>query len=281
MDSHIFVSVLLAAAMHAGWNAILKLNLEPLRAITLVSIAAGVPAIVLLPFVPVPHPDAWFYLFASLAIHLGYYLALGEAYRTGDLGQVYPIARGAAPLMTAAGTTLILGERLGTAAWAGIVILAAGVVMLSLRGGRDNGRFETRAVTFALLTALTITAYTLVDGIGGRKTPVVLSYIVWLFFIDGVMMLVYGLWRWPKTILSDFKAHWSMLVAGGCMSAGAYAIAIWAMTKAPIALVAALRETSVLFAALIGMVLLREPLIPMRIAAAVVVMVGALLLRLG
>ena len=182
--------------------------------------------------------------------------------------------------MTAVGATAILGENLGATGWAGIALLAAGVIAISLRGGRVASRIEVRAVGFALLTAATIAAYTLVDGVGARSTADVTSYIAWLFVLDGAMMLIFGLAAWRGGLLTALTGSWHVAVVGGTMSAGAYAIALWAMTKAPIATVAALRETSVLFAAVIGMVALREPVLPVRILAGVLVLGGAALLRL-
>lgn len=280
MTTTVFLAVLAAAALHAGWNAMIKVRLAPLLAITLISVGCGVVAAPLLPFVGLPPVEAWPYIATSLLIHLFYYTALGEAYRTGDLGQIYPIARGSAPLMTALGATVLLDEHLGPVGTAGIFVLAAGIIMLSLKGGRDTARFEFRAIGFALLTAFTIALYTLVDGVGGRIGSSPLPYIVWLIFFDGVMMLVFGLVRFPAEMRTIPPRTALLMLAGGAMSAAAYAIAIWAMAQAPIALVAALRETSVLFAALIAIVVLREPIIPLRIVAALVVVTGIVLVRL-
>lgn len=280
MDTFVFACVLLAAACHAGWNALVKLKLEPLLAITLISIACGVILLPLIPFTPPPPVASWPYIAASLAIHMVYYLALGEAYRTGDLGQIYPIARGGAPLLTACLSTALLGEHLGPYGWLGVVLLALGVTALSLRGGRDLARFEGRAIGFALLTALSIAAYTVVDGTGARIAGAALPYIVWLIVTDAIMMLVFGLVRWRRTLIDEFMRAWKAMLLGGAMATASYGIAIWAMTKAPIALVAALRETSVLFAALIGVVALREPLLPMRMVAGALVLAGIVMLRL-
>jgi len=240
---------------------------------------------VVLPFVPIvglPEPAAWPCILASLALHFVYYMALAEAYRSGDLGQVYPIARGSAPLMTALGATFWLGEGLALAGWFGILVLGSGILMLSLRGGRDLARFDGRSVGFALLTALSIAAYTLVDGAGARLAGSAAPYIVWLFVLEGVMMVAFGLWRAGGAKMVDaFQRARGVVVVGGVLSTAAYAIAIWAMTVAPIAVVAALRETSVLFAALLSTLLLREPLMWVRIAAALLVMAGAVLLRLA
>jgi drug/metabolite transporter (DMT)-like permease len=280
MDPFVFVAVLVAAACHAGWNALLKLNEEPIVATTLVAIAS---ALVVVPFAfltALPDAAAWPCLVASVAIHIGYYLALSESYRHGDLGQVYPIARGTAPLLTAVAASFILGEVLGLFGWAGLIALTMGILLLAVRGGRQARRFDGRSVGFALLTSLTITAYTVVDGIGARLTGSA-AYTVWLFLLSGAAMSVYGVMRVGRQRLIDrAKVNWAISVGGAALSTAAYAIAIWAMTVAPIALVAALRETSVLFATLISTLLLREPWLAARIAATLMVLAGALLLRM-
>lgn len=280
MDVFVFFAVLTAAAFHAGWNALLKLKLEPLVATTLVATASGLVALPLAFVVGAPNWASWPYVLASVAIHIVYYLALAEAYRFGDLGQVYPIARGSAPLVTAALATLWLGEALGALAWWGILMLAAGILLLALRGGRALTRFDARSVGLALLTSLTITLYTLVDGVGARLAGSALQYTVWLFVLSGASMAVYGAMRIGERLVQDFAANWRLTLSGAALSTTAYGIVIWAMTVAPIALVAALRETSVLFAALFSMALLREPVLPARIAAACLVLAGVVLLRL-
>ena len=273
------MAVLAAAACHAGWNALLKLNVAPVVATVLVAVAAGLLVLPLLPITPLPAAAAWPYIVASAIIHVAYFVALAEAYRWGDLSQVYPIARGTAPLLTAALASLWLNEALGSNGWAGVIVLAAGILLLTVKGARKLAPFDHRAVAFALATSLTITAYTLVDGIGARLAGSALAYTVWLFIGNGITMAIYGALRVGPSLLKDFRAHWRIATAGAALSTAAYAIAIWAMTVAPIALVAALRETSVLFAALFGTVLLREPLLPVRLVAALLVMAGALLLR--
>jgi drug/metabolite transporter (DMT)-like permease len=280
METTVFLAVLAAAAFHAGWNAILKLRLEPMHAMSLIAAASGLVAVPALPLVEIPHPSSWIYLFASLVIHFVYYIALAEAYRTGDLGQVYPVARGTAPLLTAAGATVLLDERLGVLGWIGISVLAGGIMLLSFRGGRDVRTIDRRAIGFALLTAVSIALYTLADGIGARLAGTASSYIVWMFVLDGLMMLAFGMLRFPRAMIEGARGSWGIVLGGGSLSCAAYAIAIWAMTKAPIALVAALRETSVLFAAMIGIAWLREPLIATRLVAAVLVVAGVMLVRL-
>jgi drug/metabolite transporter (DMT)-like permease len=280
MDLLVLVAVLTAAACHAGWNALLKLRLEPVVATALVAMASGVVAV---PFVLVsglPDTAAWPYVVASVVIHIGYYLTLAEAYRHGDLGQVYPIARGTAPLATAVLAALVLEEALGLLGWAGVTVVAAGILLLAVPAGQRAGPLDHRSVAFALLTSLTITAYTLVDGIGARVAGSAAAYTAWLFLLSGAAMSLFGLMRIGAPRLAvEFKGNWTIALGGAALSTAAYAIAIWAMTVAPIALVAALRETSVLFATLLSTLLLREPWLAARVAATVMVLGGVILLR--
>ncbi|MGB6419377.1 MAG: EamA family transporter, partial [Pseudolabrys sp.] len=137
MENFVFLAVLFAAACHAGWNALIKVGLDPLSTTTLISLGAGLVALALAPLVGLPAWAAWPWLIASVIVHLCYFASLIESYRTGDLGQVYPIARGSAPLMTAAATTVFIGEKLSLVGWTGIFSLVAGVLLLSARGGRE------------------------------------------------------------------------------------------------------------------------------------------------
>jgi drug/metabolite transporter (DMT)-like permease len=279
MDFFVFVAVLAAAACHAGWNALLKLRTEPIMATTLVALVSGAVAMPAALVTGLPEVAAWPYLGGSVVIHIGYYLTLAEAYRSGDLGQVYPIARGTAPLMTAGLAALWLHEVLGLFGWGGVLLLAFGILLLALRGGPPSRQFDSRSVTFALLTSLTITAYTLVDGVGARLAGSSIAYTAWLFLLSGAAMALFGFMRFGRRVAIDFSDNWPVATAGAVLSTVAYAIAIWAMTVAPIALVAALRETSVLFGALFATLVLREPWLAARIAAAFMVLAGAFLLR--
>jgi drug/metabolite transporter (DMT)-like permease len=280
MDIVVFLAVLAAAACHAGWNTLLKLNLEPAASTTLMATASGLIALPLAMIFGLPPQAAWPYLVATVVIHVAYFLALAEAYRIGDLGQVYPIARGAAPLMTAVIAAVWLAEQPSLFAWAGIILLAAGILLLAVWGGRRTKRFDARSVGFALLTSLTITAYTLVDGLGARAAGDPIVYTTWLFLLSGAAMAAYGYVRMGSRLPALAKAHWPIALAGSALSFAAYGVVIWAMTVAPIALVAALRETSVLFGALFATLILREPWIATRAAVAVMVLTGALLLRM-
>src|SRR5690242_4360676 len=208
MENAAFVAVVFAAACHAGWNALIKVGLDPLSTTTLISIGSGVVALVLLPAVGMPAWAAWPWLVASVIIHLFYFASLIESYRTGDLGQVYPIARGSAPLMTAGVSTVFVGEALSPLGWTGIVALVAGVFLLSARGARDLARIDKRAIGFALFTAVTICAYSVVDGIGGRLSGNANAYSVWLFSGIAVVMLPYALARDGRAVLTPMRLYW-------------------------------------------------------------------------
>jgi drug/metabolite transporter (DMT)-like permease len=280
VNSFVFAAVLFAAACHAGWNALIKGGLDPLSTTMLLAIGSAVVSLVCLPIVGMPASAAWPWLVGSTFIHLFYFAALIESYRTGDLGQVYPIARGAAPLMTATATAVLIGEQPSPLGWAGIVTLAAGVLLLSARGGRNVVALDRRAVGYALLTALTVCAYSLTDGIGARASQNPLSYVLWLFALNVMVLVPYGLWRNFGGVVLALRLHWPRGLAGGALQALAYGIVLWAMTLAPIAIVASLRETSVLFGALIAVIVLKEPLRAARIAAAVLIVCGLVLIRL-
>jgi len=280
MENIVFLAVLFAALCHAGWNALIKVGLDPLSTTTLISIGSGVVALVLLPFVGAPAMLSWPWLIASVVIHLFYFAALIEAYRTGDLGQVYPIARGSAPLMTAAATTFFVGEQLSLIGWVGIVALVAGVFLLSARGGRELVKLDRRALGFALMTALTICTYSVVDGVGARLAGNPNAYSLSLFVGIAIVMVPYALYRDGRDVIPAMRTYWRRGFAGGALQVLSYGIAIWAMTVAPIAIVASLRETSVLFGAVIAVVVLKEPLRAARIGAALLIVGGLVLIRL-
>ena len=279
MENLVFLAVLFAALCHAGWNALIKVGLDPLSTTTLISLGSGVVALVFIPFVGVPAWASWPWLVASVIIHLFYFASLSESYRTGDLGQVYPIARGSAPLMTATATTIFVGELLSPLGWGGIVALVAGVFLLSARGGRELASIDRRAVVFALFTAVTICAYSVVDGIGGRLAGNPNAYSLWLFVGIAVVMLPYAFYRDGREVIPAMQKYWRRGFVGGALQLLSYGIAIWAMTVAPIAIVATLRETSVLFGAVIAVVVLKEPLRALRIVAALLIVCGLVLIR--
>jgi drug/metabolite transporter (DMT)-like permease len=281
MEPVVFMAVLLAAAFHAGWNAIVKIDLDRFLSITLISLAASIVAMPILPFVAIPGAAAWPVLLFSLCLHTGYKLFLIQAYRAGDLGQVYPIARGAAPLLVSSVMLLVFGEKLTPAAMAGIALLACGICLMSVRGGRDRAKLEKRAIGFALTTSIFIAGYTITDGLGARLNGDAHGYAVWLFLLDGLIMLGIMLALRGRRELVALGPYWKSGLAGGSMALGAYWIVIWATTLAPIALVSALRESSVLFAAAISVFILREPLTRWRVLSALAIVTGILATRMG
>lgn len=280
MDIAVFLAVLLAAALHAVWNAMVKGGGDPLLSITHMAMAGIVFAAAGLPFVPAPALAAWPWLLLSVILHTGYRLALVKMYSRGDMGQVYPIARGAAPFLTAIITFALIGEQLGLPGYTGIVLLGVGVALISLKGSR-LGNLDTAAVSAALATSAWISAYSFADGHGARVNGSGPSFALWLFFLNCIANLSLGFYWRGREVWTAWTRQWPAAAGAAFMSQLAYFIAIWAMTRAPIALVAALRETSVLFAALISIVFLREPFTAWRALAAVSIVAGAMLMRLG
>ena len=245
---------------------------------TAVTIGQGVAGVAVLPLAPaLDWQGAWPWLAAGVALHLGYQLALIAAYRLGDLSQVYPIARGTAPALVALASAAVLAEPLSTLQGVAVACVAGGVLALSLLRGAGG---DVRAVLFALLTGTMIAGYSMVDGLGARAGGSPLGYFGWLALINAVAFLALASW-WRPAVMAPALRDLRGVLGGGGASFAAYAIVVWAFTQAPIALVTALRETSVVFALALGALLLGEGVGPRRIAAAVLVVAGAALLRLA
>jgi len=281
MDSIVFALVLGGAAMHAAWNAVVKGSGDPLIAIALVTAGSGSAALMLLPFIGWQvAPEAWIWIAGSALAHILYRLALVRGYEIGDMSLVYPIARGSAPLLTALIGVTVLSETVSRLAFAGILTIVAGVIGISMaRRGLAMAK-NTAAVGFALLTAVLITTYTYLDGFGARVSGNAGAYTVLLFIVDTPIMLVIALWRrGPARVVAAFRRTSLISFGGGILSFLSYWIAIWAMTRVPIPLVAALRETSIAFGALIAVIFLGERVTPVRIAATLAILSGAALLR--
>lgn len=280
MDSLTFAAILSAAFMHATWNAMIKIGLDRFMSMALMGLCMGSIALALTPFFPAPDAASWPYIAASLICHIGYNLTLVRAYGHGDLGQIYPLARGAGPLFVALFGALALGELLSAPTWLGILMLVGGVWLMSLKGGRPGAALSGTAIRAALIVSSFIAAYTMIDGLGGRISGTASGYTLWLLGIEGLTMLLIAVGlRGPRAIMS-LRGVWLSGFTAGALSLGAYWIAIWAMTRAPIAAVAALRETSIFFALAISVIFLKEPLTPWRAIAALMIVIGAATLRL-
>jgi len=267
--------VLLAALLHALWNALVKVSGD--RAITLGLVALGhcLPALALLPFVPMPVAAAFPFIIASTIIHWAYYYFLNISYRFGDLSLIYPIARGTAPVMVALGATIWADEHLSFWAWIGILTVSAGIMILAAVRHADK-----RGIGAALMNSTIIATYTVVHGIGIRLSGAPVGYVVWLFAAEvfvAVFVLGFGLNR-LRNIGTKALA---LGLTGGVISGLAYGLALFAKTLAPIGIVSAVRETSVIFAALIGVVWLREGPARRRLIAATVVAGGVMILALS
>ncbi len=280
MSAFVFFAVLAAAAMHAGWNAVIKIRLDRFASISLMTLATAVVSLPVLPFVAFPSAETWSWIGASLVFHTGYKYFLTRAYDSGDLAQAYPLARGSAPLLTTIGAIVLFREMPEAVAVGGIVLLSAGTFLMSLRGGSIDG-LRSQAVFYALVTSLFITGYTLTDGMGARSADTALSYAAWLYIGDGIWSSIFCILLRGPGIVRVVLPEWKSALGAGFLSAAAYAIAMWAMTKAPIAVVAALRETSILFAMMLSVLMIGERLTRWRVAAALLIVGGVAALRLA
>jgi drug/metabolite transporter (DMT)-like permease len=269
--------VLSAAVMHATWNAFVKAGNDKAVMQCLVIFFGGIPGLIILPFVPLPDPACWPYLVGSVLAHSAYYFTLVEAYRFGALSQTYPIARGSAPLLIAIAGLLVANEHLNGGEWLGLVIACAGLI--SLAGIPKAG--EGRSILFAFATSLGIACYSVLDGLGVRSTANGLSYITWLLALEMIPVGLAFLWLRRGRAMASLKQNFKRGLFGGIIAGIGYGIVIWAMDFAPMAHVSALRETSVILAALIGTLVLHEPFGPRRIAAAALVAAGNALLHLA
>jgi drug/metabolite transporter (DMT)-like permease len=279
LDPGVVALVLLAALLHACWNAVVKSDSDRLVSMGLVMLAGALLGLAVVPFVPFPDPVAWPYLAASVLIHNFYYFFLLKAYRWGDLSHVYPISRGLGPLLVALASGRLIGEHLAPHEIGGVVLVSFGIASLAFGHGLPRGK-EWRPVIYAVLTGVTISAYTIADGLGARHAGNALSYIAWLNVVEGpwVFLLAVALRR--GGIVLYLRRSWWRGFAGGIVATCAYGIAIWALSLGAMAHVAALRETSVIFAAAIGAILLREGFGYRRIVAASIVAAGLVLMNL-
>ena len=293
MSLDVFLVVLAAAALHAGWNTLLKLRaapglatpVDPMVSTLLLGMAACLIAVSFLGVTGLPAPASWPYAFASAVIHIAYYLLVGAAYRAADLSAVYPITRGTAPLGSALLAAVFLGESLPPAAWFGIAAICAGVVGMAASALRRGG-LTPAGLGFAGANAVVVMLYTLVDGQGARLSGNPAGYTLLWEAMCGPMLLVpllLTLRGQRNAGLGNALAEgrWWRALLGAAMSITAYGAALWAMTHAPIGTVAALRETSVLLGVLLGALVLRERVGPARWAAASVIVAGAALVRLA
>jgi len=284
----VVLAVLVGALLHASWNALIKSGNDKALDTALVHFLGALVALPFMLWLGPPPSTAWPFIVASLVIHIGYYIALVGAYQHGELGLTYPIMRGFAPMLVALASGVAIGEAPTPVAWLGIAGITFGVALVGL-AHPGEALHHRKALMYAFANAAIIALYTVVDGRGVRASVVddhgALRYVMTLFVLDGI---AYPLLVWSRrdatgraAIVAYARQRWPVAALGGSASIGSYAIALWAMTRAPIASVAALRETSVLFAAVLGTMLLKERFGTQRAAGTVVIVAGVMALRFG
>jgi drug/metabolite transporter (DMT)-like permease len=283
MPIDVFLMVLGAALVHALWNALIKTDGNRLGLIKLMSLTQLCLSLCLLPFVAVPAADSWPYLAASMLFSTAYMLSLNQAYAEGDLSLVYPLARGATPVLVAIISIFVLGEQLSRISQLAILLIGAGITSLALTHG--IGINSRRPVLLALRTGAFIAGYTIFDSLGARASGNVHGYMVWLSLLTSILIvaLAHGMQRdlQPASGTPISTRSRRAGIASGLLSYGSSWVVIWALTLAPMALVSALRETGVVFAVIIGVVILKEPVNLSRLASIMTTMVGTAVLKLN
>jgi drug/metabolite transporter (DMT)-like permease len=270
--------VLIGAAFHASWNALAKSGSDPFLDTVLIAIGGAAVAAMALFFMPLPDSASWPCLIASTLIHVGYYALLVFAYRGGDLSLVYPIMRGSAPALTTLAAAVLLSERPSWGGWAGVLLVSGGVLLLAADSPRSKD-FRLAPVMFALLNAGVIVGYTLVDGVGARLSGHAFSYTGWVIMLAGGLFFLVSIGFGRDRMTRHILRQWKKGIAGGVCALASYSLALWAMTHAPIALVAALRETSIIFSAILAVILLKESISPLRYASITIVALGAIAIK--
>lgn len=274
MPFHIILLILFAALLHASWNAMLRGGADRLWSMTIMCVAVAAASLPTALYLSPPAMDSWFYIGLSAVLHIGYNLFLVRSYKLGDLGQTYPIARGSAPVLITLCAALFAAEKVGVEALIGILLVSCGIISLAFKGGR----FAVPSLPYALGTGGFIAAYSVTDGIGVRLSGAPIAYTVWMCALWGLLM--------PPTYIAlrDARSLFTLrpglipAAVGGLVSLLAYGIVIYAMSHAPMGAVSALRETSVVFAAVIGYLFLGESLTVRKIIACAVIAAGAIII---
>ena len=274
LTAPVAAAVLAGALLHAAWNTLVKGAEDKQLDTFAVAAASGLIALAALPFLPAPASASWPWLAASAAVHILYFLFLAGAYRWGELSYVYPLMRGGGPMIVAASGAVAFGEVLRPGEWLGVLLVCAGVLAFA------SGSHDRRATRFALANAVVIAAYTLIDAEGARASHAPVSYTLWFFVLNALVITGIGIAHRGAEVPRYFRRRWMRAALGGACSLGSYGIALWAMTRAPVALVAVLRETSVIFAAVLAALVLKEKLTRRRLVATGAVLAGLIALRL-
>ncbi len=282
MSGFFVLIVLFGALLHASWNVIVKSGTDKYLNAVLVCGAAGLVALVLIPFLPLPLAPSWPYMIISTIFQVCYLFMVAAAYSNGDMSLAYPLMRGTPPLLVAMAAGPMIGEVLGAGQWLAIGFISCGVLTMALGSRRKTaaGQNTSRTVIIALVNALFIAGYTLVDGIGVRVSGNAISYTLWAFLFNAIPVVSWGIWKYRGELVGHIRQRGHLAMIGGAGTLGSYGLALWAMTMAPVAMVAALRETSILFGMILSLFLLREHISLKRLAGALLIVCGTVLMRL-
>jgi drug/metabolite transporter (DMT)-like permease len=280
----VFAAVLLAALLHAAWNAIVKSAPNSYLDTVVVNIFGALTAVLVLGFLPQPQLASLPFMIGSAIVHMAYFALVGAAYKYADLSYAYPLMRGTGPLLVTLTSAALIGEALSGGGYFGVALICGGLLALAVDGMRRpavSGSPVGRGTLFCLLNGVVIAAYTYLDGLGARASGAPFSYLLWMLFLTAVPLVLMALRTHRAVLPGYFRQRWRHGLVGGLCTLGAYGLALWAMTLAPIAMVAALRETSIVFATAIGGLLLGERIGVPRAVAAAVVVGGAAVLKLA
>ncbi|MGO2303144.1 MAG: EamA family transporter [Providencia sp.] len=281
MTTYVLLAVLVAALCHASWNALVKFGNDRFFGLVMISFFAGILTIPALFWFGLPSPNAIRWLILSVIFHIGYTYFLSQAYTHGDLSQIYPISRGSAPLITAILSAVLFNDLISFMGLIGILLIISGVVIIAFAGKKFTLNIKGKALVFALCTAFFTACYTLSDGYGSRASEDPIVYTLWLFLLNGIVLMVPGIIKYRNILFQGIQQYWRSGLFGGLMQLLSYGIVIWAMSQAPIVIVAAIRETSVLFAMFLSIVFLKEKFNLMRVTACVIILFGVLLAKLS
>ncbi len=279
--------VLAAAVLHVTWNTLVKVSEDGYLATVLIAAAGAVLCAAALPFLPAMRSAAWINVAGSVVAQSIYYPLVAAAYRAGDMSQTYPLMRGTAPLIVALLAGPLIGERLDAAQWIGVLLICAGIWAMALRR-RPSAEPQSlprqrsgisRATALALLNALVISVYTLIDGAGSRASAAPATYTAWIFLFTAVPMLIVAISRSRAALIRLARRQWWLAAVGGPANVGAYGLVLEAVTRAPVASVAALRETSILLSTVVARSVLKERVDRYRVGGTVIIAIGAVVLR--
>ena len=277
MPITVFAVVMVAALLHASWNALVKSAPDKLLITILVTSCAAAISLASLPFLNQPERASWPYAIGSAALQTAYFMLIARTYHVADLSQTYPIMRGAAPLLVAAFTAVSASEFLSATAWIGVVTICIGIFTMAL----GNPVRDAKGVYLALVNSVVIAGYTLIDGWGVRRSGAPAAYTLYVFLITGLPLVTWAVVKRRAAFVDYVSRHWQMGIAGAIGMTASYGLALWAMTLAPVAVIAALRETAILFATLIAWLILKEHISRRRVFAVCIIAAGAAVLRLA